>query len=162
MTMPPAGKGEPTVRELITSAAADVAALLSAQVELAKAELRQSAKQAGSAFGLLIGAGVLAVLGLIFLLVTIAYVLVALGLPVWAGFGIVTLALVIIAAILALLGKKHAEKVRAPERTLAQLEKTAQALSDGATSAGVSTAQPSPGQPGPAETSLTPHSAGTN
>ncbi len=129
MTTPPTNQGEPTIRELITSAAADVAALLSAQIELAKAELRQSAKQAGSAFALLIGAGVLAFLGLIFLLVTIAYALVALGLPVWAGFGIVTLLLVIISAVLGLLGKKHAEKVRAPERTLASLEETARALS---------------------------------
>lgn len=131
MSTPTGSKNEPTVRELITSAAADVAALISAQIELAKAEIRQSMKQAGSAFGLMIGAGVLAFLALIFLLVTIAYGLVALGLPVWAGFGIVTLALIIIAVILGLLGKRHADKVQAPERTLAQLEQTAKALQEG-------------------------------
>jgi len=119
---------EPTIRELIGTAAQDVTTMLSGQVELAKAELRQSAKQAGSAFGLIAVAGVVALLALVFLLVTIAYAISALGLPVWAGFGIVTLALLILAAILALLGKKHAERVKAPERTIDQIEQTRRAL----------------------------------
>ncbi len=130
-TREPSEPSEPTVRELIKTAAGDVAALLSAQIELAKAELRNSAAQAGRAFGLLIGAGVVAFLGLIFLLVTIAYALVAIGLAVWAGFGIVTLLLIIIAVVLGLVGGKHAAKVRAPQRTLAQLEETKRALIQG-------------------------------
>lgn len=121
---------DPTVRELITSAASDVSELLSAQVELAKAEIKESASQAASAFAVLVVAAVVAFLALIFLLVTIAYVLVALGLPVWAGFGIVTLGLIVIAAIAGLVGKKHMAKVQAPERTIAQLNQTQQALAE--------------------------------
>lgn len=116
---------EPTVRELIGTAAQDISTILTGQVELAKAELRESAKQAGSAFGLLAVAGFLGVLAFIFLLVTMAYVLVQLGLPVWAGFGIVTLVLLLAALGLAVAGKKHFEKVKGPERTIKQLEELA-------------------------------------
>ena len=70
----------------------------------------------------------MAALGGIFLLVTLAYVLVALGLPVWAGFGIVTLVLFIAAAILGLLGKKESAKIKGPDRTIAQIEQTASTL----------------------------------
>jgi len=120
---------EPSVKELVTSAAHDVSTMLSAQVELAKAEMSASAKQAGSAFGLIAGALVLAGVAGLFLLVTIAYVLVALGLPVWAGFGIVTLVLIIIALILGLIGARHAKKVRGPEETKKQIELTKEAFS---------------------------------
>lgn len=131
-------RSDPTIRELIGTAAQDVTAMLSGQVELAKAELRESAKQAGSAFGLLAVAAVFGLLGFVFLLVTIAYVLVQLGLPTWAGFGIVTLLLLVVAGILALVGVKHAQKVRGPEQTIKQLEETKTALAHlgGASSAG--------------------------
>lgn len=119
---------DPTVRELITSAASDVSTLLSAQVELAKAEIKESASQAVATFALIAAALAIAGIGLIFLLVTLAYVLVAIGLPVWAGFGIVTLLLMIIAAITALVGKKHATKIKGPERTMVQVEKTKAAI----------------------------------
>ena len=67
-------------------------------------------------------------MGGIFLLVTFAYVLVALGLPVWAGFGIVTLVLFIVAAVLGLLGKKESAKIKGPDRTIVQIEQTKAAL----------------------------------
>ncbi len=123
---------EPTVRELIGTATQDVTTMLSAQVELAKAELRDSAKQAGSAFGLVAVAAVVALLGIVFLLVTIAYVLVQLGLQTWAGFGIVTLLLFILAAILAAVGKRHADRIKGPALTMGQIEATRLAFSRGA------------------------------
>lgn len=122
---------EPTVRELIGAATQDVTTMLSAQVELAKAELRDSAKQAGSAFGLIAVGAFVGVLGLVFLLVTIAYVLVQIGLPTWAGFGIVTLLLLIGAGVLAAVGKRHADRITGPELTMGQLEATRQAFSGG-------------------------------
>ena len=71
---------------------------------------------------------VLAFLGFIFLLVTLAYVLVALGLPVWAGFGIVTLLLIIVAVVLFLVGRAGMKKIRGPERSIAAIEATKVAL----------------------------------
>lgn len=126
----PDGKVDPSVRSLVLTVADNAAALVSAQVELAKAELKQSAQQAGAAFGLIAVAVGTLLIGLIFLLVTIAYVLVQLGLPTWAGFGIVTLFLFVLGAVLLLLGKAHSEKVKGPERAAAQFEITAQAFGD--------------------------------
>lgn len=102
--------------------------MLSAQVELAKAEMRESAQSAARAFGMLVVAGVICFLGLIFLLVTIAYVLVQFGLPIWAGFGIVTAFLFLLGLILALVGKANASKVKGPEHTMGQIEATKQAF----------------------------------
>ena len=103
---------------------------MSAQVELAKAEIRQSAQQAGAAFGLIAFAIAVIGMGGIFLLVTIAYVLVQLGLPVWAGFGIVTLVLFIVGLILLIVGRGHAKKVKGPERAVEQMEITKKTFSD--------------------------------
>lgn len=126
----PQDQVDPSIRELVTSATNDVQKLVKGQIELAKLEIQESMQTAVVAFALLIVAGVLAGLGGIFLLVTIAYVLVALGLPVWAGFGIVTLALFLIALILGLVGKKRASSIKGPEHTQIQIEKTKDAFSN--------------------------------
>ncbi len=115
---------EPGLVELVRSAAADTTELVKQQIELTKTEIQQSVKTAGSSFGLLAVGGVILGLGLIFLLVTIAYVLVQLGLQVWAGFGIVTLFLFIVGAILVMLGRKRAKSVQGAERSMAALEAT--------------------------------------
>ena len=133
MTSPhidPNGKVDPSVRELVLTVADNASALVSAQVELAKAEIRQSAQQAGAAFGLIAFAIAMIGMGGIFLLVTIAYVLVQLGLPVWAGFGIVTLVLFIIGLILLVVGRGHAKKVKGLERAVEQMEITKKTFSD--------------------------------
>ena len=67
-------------------------------------------------------------LGVIFLLVTLAYVLVEVGLPVWAGFGIVTLVLILFGLILVLVGRSRAKSVHGPERSMAALEATKSTL----------------------------------
>lgn len=116
--------GEASIKALVAAAVADLQRLIKAQVALAKLELQQTGRAAGKTGILLVGALSMAGLGGIFLLVTLAYVLVALGLPVWAGFGIVTLLLFIVAAILGLLGKKESAKIKGPDRTIAQIEQT--------------------------------------
>ena len=121
--------GDASIKGLIAAAVADLQRLIRAQVQLAKLELQQTGREAAKTSIFLVGALVMAGTGGLFLLVTIAYVLVALGLPVWAGFGIVTLFLFIVGAILGLLGKKESAKIKGPERTIAQIEKTTAALS---------------------------------
>lgn len=117
-----------SIAKLVTSATSDIKTLVSDQVELTKAEVRQTAQQAGKTFGLLGAAAFVGVLFIVFLLVTIAYVLVAVGLPVWAGFGIVALVLLIVAAILGIMGKKRAEAIKGPEKAVEQFNATKQAL----------------------------------
>jgi len=107
----------------------DISTLVRGEIELAKTELRDSAKTAASGGALLAVAGVTAFLGVIFLLLTLAWVLVQLGLPTWAGFGIVTLLLIIVAAILFVVGRKRLETIKPPERSPASIEKTKAVLS---------------------------------
>lgn len=125
---------EPSIAQLVTSATVDVKTLVNDQIELTKVEIKTSAQTAGKSMGMLAGAAFVAVLCLIFLLVTLAYGLVALGLPVWAGFLIVAVLLGIVAAILGIVGKKRLEKVKGPEQAKAQLELTKRALSGGGNS----------------------------
>ncbi len=114
--------------DLVRSAAADTTELVKQQIELTKAEIKQTARTAGSSFGLLAAGGVILFLGVIFLLVTLAYVLVQLGLPVWAGFGIVTAVLLLVGAILVLVGRNRAKQVQGPEHSIAALEATKSTL----------------------------------
>jgi hypothetical protein len=117
------------LKKIISSAVADLQRLIKAQVELAKLEIAGSAQAAAKTGGLITGALVMAGTGGLFLLVTIAYVLVALGLPVWAGFAIVTGFLFLVAVILGLMGRSAAKKITPPERTIAEINKTKAALS---------------------------------
>lgn len=119
-----------SLKALIGAAVADLQRLIKAQVELAKLELQQTGRAAAKTSGLLIGALVMGGVGGLFLLVTLAYVLVALGLPVWAGFGIITLLLFIVAGVLGLLGKKAADGIKGPEQTIAEIERTKAAVQE--------------------------------
>ena len=120
--------GEASIKALVAAAVTDLQRLIKAQIALAKLELQQSGRAAGKTGIFIVGALSMAAMGGIFLLVTLAYVLVALGLPVWAGFGIVTLVLFLVAAVLGLLGKKASSKIKGPDRTIAQIEQTKAAL----------------------------------
>ncbi len=115
---------------MISGVTQDLTALVKDQVALTKSELRESARTAVASSAMLVVAAFVALLALIFLFVTLAYVLVALGLPTWAGFGIVTLVLLLVAALLGLIGAKRVRSVRGPERSLQQLAET-QALLPG-------------------------------
>jgi uncharacterized membrane protein YqjE len=115
---------DPSIIELVRSAAADTTELVKQQIELTKAEVKENVKTAGSSFGMIAVGLFILLLGLIFLLVTLAYVLVQLGLQVWAGFGIVTLVLLLVGGIIALVGIRRSKTVHGPERSMAALEAT--------------------------------------
>lgn len=116
-----AGADEPSVGTLVQSAMADVSTLIRSEIELAKAEIGRSAKKAGISVALFSAAGVLAAFAGIYLFVTLAEALTALGLPRWISYGIVTLLLLVLAGIAALVGKKMLAKIEKPERTLETL-----------------------------------------
>lgn len=84
--------------------AEDASALVRAEIQLAKAELAESAKTKAAGAGLLAGAGILGWLALQGLLVAAALAL-ALVVPGWAAALIVSAALLAIGGILALVGK---------------------------------------------------------
>lgn len=109
---------EATLGELVAHATQDLSQLLRQEVALAKVEIKQEAKAAGLGAGLLGGAGAMALFAGIFLSIALAYGISALGLPLGAGFLVVGVLYLLLAAVLGLLGKKSLGKVGAPERTL--------------------------------------------
>ncbi|MFN8125064.1 MAG: phage holin family protein [Candidatus Nanopelagicales bacterium] len=120
---------DPTIRQLVQSVAADAQRLAKAQTELARTEIKSTEQDVAATGGMFVGAAVTGFLTLVFLLITLAYVLVAVGLPVWAGFGIVTLLLIIVTAILGLLGRKRARTISGPKLAKSEFERTKQLLS---------------------------------
>jgi len=150
---PDQGRPDKSIGELIASLQSDVSTLVTDQIALAKAEMRESAKNAAAAGAFIAVAAFMAVLAFIFLLVTLAYVLVQLGLPVWAGFGIVTLVLLLVVAICALIARSRGQKVKGPERT----QRSVAALSElrPTTATAPTTEEGAPERPGGTSTSPT-------
>ena len=115
---------ERTIGQLVADASHDVQGIVRSEIALAKAEVSAGAKVMGKGAGLLGGAAFVGLLGLIFLFHTIARVI-AVWLPVWAGYGITTLVLFIVAGVLGLLGKKALDKAKpAPSRAIAEAQQT--------------------------------------
>ena len=115
----------PSVGELVRDASTQISTLVRAEIELAKAELGETVKRGGIGAGLFIAAAVVALLSLPFLFVTLAEVLVAVGLPRWSSYLIVWGIFVLLAALLALLGRQSMRRLRKPERTLETVKDTA-------------------------------------
>ncbi len=118
---------ERTVGQLVADASHDLSALLRSEVALAKAEITEDVKQGALGAGLFAGAAVFGVFGFLFVLVTIALLLILWGLPAWAGYGIVAVALLLVAAVLGLVGFTRIKKVGPPERTIATSKQTLEA-----------------------------------
>jgi hypothetical protein len=113
---------EPSVGSLVQSAMADVSTLIRSEIELAKAEVGESAKKAGIGAGAFGAAAVVAGFSFFFLFIAIAEALTALGLPRWLSYLIVWVLLLVVAGIAALLGRRFIKKVEKPERTMESLK----------------------------------------
>lgn len=100
----------------------DVQDVIRGEVQLAKTEIKEEATQMGKGAGM-IGAGVFfALIGFIFLMLALTYVLDQ-WLQMWLSALIVGAGLVIIAAILAMSGKKQIESASLkPEQTIDSLQ----------------------------------------
>lgn len=113
-----------SIGALVKDATTHLSTLVRSEVELAKSEIAGEVKKAvrGSVYFIL----ALCVLGfsLFFLFFTAAEALDAIGLWRWAAFGIVFLAMLLVAGLLALLGFLKVRKIRAPKRTMETLKET--------------------------------------
>jgi Putative Actinobacterial Holin-X, holin superfamily III len=115
---------ERTIGQLVADATHDIEGIVRGEIALAKAEVTDGAKVLGKGAGLFAGAAFLALMGLVFLLHSAAWGI-STWLPVWAGYLIVAVVVLIIATILGLLGKKAFENARpAPERAIDQAQRT--------------------------------------
>lgn len=121
----PRNTTEETLGALFATASRDLSSLVHSEIELAKAELRQDVKNGvtgGAMFGT---AGFLGVLAVILLSISAAYGLVAAGLDPAVAFLIVAAAYLLVAGVLALVGKRAVSKVGPPERAIRTSKETA-------------------------------------
>ena len=103
--------------ELLSDVTRDLSTLMRQELELAKAEAKQSATKAGKGGGMLAGAGVAGHFVLLFLSIALWY---ALGELMGLGWSAVVVALIwgIIAAVLASTGKKELKKIKGMPQTV--------------------------------------------
>jgi hypothetical protein len=119
------GGDRPSIGDLIGAVTQDLSALVRQEVELAKAEISQSAKRAGRGTGMLAGAGVAGHFVLAFLSVALWW-----GLPIGKAWSAVVVALIwaVIAAVLAVRGRGELRRVKGAPRTAETVKKIPNAL----------------------------------
>ncbi|MEI5672819.1 MULTISPECIES: phage holin family protein [unclassified Nocardioides] len=125
MTEPGRRVDERSLGEIVGDVATDLSTLIKQEMDLAKVELKEEVGKAGKGAGLLGGAGVAAVMVLLFLSLTVMFAIDE-GLPRWAAALIVTAAWGLAAALLAVTGRTALKKSNP------QLPKTQQTLKEDA------------------------------
>ncbi|WP_425462372.1 phage holin family protein [Myceligenerans xiligouense] len=122
-----AGGDDRSLGELIGEISRDLSTLVRQEAELAKAEIRQSAKRAGKGAGMFGGAGVAGHLVLLFLSLALWWWL---GSLVGGGWSAVIVAAVwaIVAAALAMRGRSELRAVEGMPQTADSVKKIPQAL----------------------------------
>ena len=121
-----------TIGNLIKTASEQVSTLVRSEIELAKLEIVNSAKQGAIGAVFFVVAGVIGLFSLFFFWFMVGEIL-DIWLPRWAAFTIVFVVMLVLVAVLALLGRRQIKKVKMPERTIASLQDTADVLKRAAT-----------------------------
>lgn len=113
--------------DLLTEVTSDLSTLMRQELELAKAELRQSAMRAGRGAGMLSGAAYGALMAVFFLTVALWW---ALGLLVGLGWSAVIVAVIwgVVALILFLTGRKQLKSVEGAPQTVETLKRIPDAV----------------------------------
>lgn len=100
----------------------DVQNIVRGEVQLAKTEIKEDAGKMGKALGMIGAAAFLALVGFIFLMLGVTYLLNK-SLEMWIAAGIVGLALLIIGAIIGMTGKKQMQEANmVPDKTIESLK----------------------------------------
>lgn len=119
----PRTPAEASVGQLVSSVTADLSTLVRQEVALAKLELSASAKKAGIGAGAFGAAGFLLVIVVIFGSIAAAEGI-AVALPTWLAFLIVAGGYLLVALLLALVGKIQIGRIEKPRRTVATTKDT--------------------------------------
>lgn len=97
-----------SLADLLKSTLHDAQDLVRGEIALAKAEMRQEVRKVGAGAAAFAAAGVAALLAVVFLLTAAAWgITAALGWPAWSGFAIVGTVVLLVALVLAMMGKKR-------------------------------------------------------
>ena len=123
----PPSDSRPSVGELFSDLTADFSTLMHQEVELAKAELRQSATRASKGAGLLAGAGFSGYMVLLFASVAAWW---AIGDATGRGWSalIVAAAWLVVAAVLGLMGRREISAVSGVPQTAQTVKKIPNAV----------------------------------
>ena len=127
-TAPRVRSGNPSLKQLVAQTVADGKRLLKAQVNLTTTEIAQTGKTIGTISVFALIALTLISLGGLFILIAAAYGLVAAGLPVWAGFLIVAVVLVIGGLIFGAVARQKGQKMKTPGLAAQEWKQTADTL----------------------------------
>ncbi|MDQ0031711.1 phage holin family protein [Arthrobacter bambusae] len=125
---PAHAKAESTsLGDLLGDVTRDISTLMRQEVELAKAELKQSTTRAGKGAGMLAGAGVAGHFVLLFLSIALWY---ALGELMGLGWSAVVVAVLwaIVAAVLASIGRKELKAVKGLPQTAETIQEIPETL----------------------------------
>ncbi|MFA1550115.1 phage holin family protein [Actinomadura chokoriensis] len=128
------GREEAGTGELVRQAAQQVSELMRAELRLAVAELKAKGRHAGTGAGMFGGAALVALYGLGALLAA-AIAAIAVALPVWAAALIIGGFLMLVAAVLALMGRSQAKRATPakPEMAMDGAKRTVAELKERAT-----------------------------
>ena len=105
---------QPTLGELVGTLTQQLTNLIKGEIELVKAQVAEKGQKFGIGIGLFVGAGVMAFFAFAVLITTVILAL-ANAVPAWLAALIVAVALLILAALLAFVGKRSIDKANEVE-----------------------------------------------
>ncbi len=105
---------QPTLGELVGTRTQQLTNLIKGEIALVKAQVAEKGQKFGIGIGLFVGAGVMAFFAFAVLITTVILAL-ANAVPAWLAALIVAVALLILAALLAFVGKKSIDKANEVE-----------------------------------------------
>ena len=116
-------RDERSLGDLFSDLSRETTTLVRQEVQLAKAELTQSASEAARGIGMLVAGGAVAYAGLFFLLLAIVFGLIEAGWDAWLSALVVGVVVVAIGAILVLRARESLKPANlAPRRTIETLK----------------------------------------
>ena len=119
-------RDERSLGDLFSDLSRETTTLVRQEVQLAKAELTQSATEAARGIGILVAGGAVAYAGLLFLLLAIVFGLIEAGWDAWLSALVVGLVVVAIGAILVLRARESLKPANlAPQKTVETLKEDA-------------------------------------
>jgi protein-S-isoprenylcysteine O-methyltransferase Ste14 len=123
-TRPSGADQRPTLGALVADITSELSQLVRGEIELAKAEMRESARRGAMGAALIAVAVVLlAMVGVLFTWAAV-YGLSETGLPLWACFLIVGAVYLLVAVLLSLIGANSLKKAKGPEQAVAEMQRT--------------------------------------
>jgi uncharacterized membrane protein YqjE len=109
---------QPGVGTLVSGVIEDLQSLVRGEVQLAKTELKEDAKEIGSGAAMIASGALVGLVGFIFLMLGVTYLLNK-SIEMWLAAGIVGLVLVAIAALVAMSGKSKLSAANLkPQKTI--------------------------------------------